>query len=428
MNRWLKVIVIIVFSCTLLFGCDDDDFAPYTNIDYDVSIHLKSNIFVISEAKQELSQIVAEYAKDIPLTYVHYEIYGTKGTAEFQFFGGYENGENRATCITLYVDINTNNVIKINYEDGHGKRMSSVGSREIKQTANINIMDVYNREIADRSLETNECIGITVTDAEIFPYVFIKDNKVSEIEHKDEEGIGTGMAGVMIDENQVFYTTKIVSYTKNNSYVEYPRISGLEEKKENAINKILEDQVLYGAKNYKHKAFVDFSDSNYYYLFKTRIGFVNKDIASFIYTFDRYPVMKLEDDSQGNISRNYGVTIDIKTGKKIELWDFMKIDERLINSNDGSNIKTDYTSAKLPKFHNFKDAFEIYSSKEEKDSYHIFSVEEIIQRLKDKRGETNWYIDDNKNIVFYYGKNRVKIPYSRISDAIYPKYLNALNE
>ena len=126
MNRWLKLVVIIVFSCTLLFGCDDDDFAPYTNIDYDVSIHLKSNIFVISEAKPELSQIVAEYAKDIPLTYVHYEIYGTKGTAEFQFFGGYENGENRATCIILYMDINTNNVTKINYEEGHGKRMASV--------------------------------------------------------------------------------------------------------------------------------------------------------------------------------------------------------------------------------------------------------------------------------------------------------------
>lgn len=425
MNRWLKLTVIIVFFCILLSGCDDD-FAPYTNIDYDVSIHLKSNIFVISEAKQELSRIVDEYAKDMPLTYVHYEIYNTtKGTVEFQFFGGYENGENRATCITLYVDINTNNITKINYEDGHGKRMSSIGSHEIKQTANINTMDVYNSEIMDRFLESDEYVSISVTDADIFSRILTGGN--SDSKAKNEESIGKGLASVMSDDmNQALYRVEIVSDTKNKSYIEYPRVSGIEEKKQNAVNKILEDQVLYGAKDYRHNALVDFSDLNYHYIYKTRIGFANKDIASFVYTFSRYAEKKLADDFQGHISRKYGVTIDMKTGKKIDLWDFMEIDERLINSNDGSNIKTDYASAKLPEFHNFKDAFEVYSSEE--DSYHNRSVEETIEYLKDKRGETNWYIDDNKNIVFYYSKNRVKIPYNRISDVIYPKYLDVLNE
>lgn len=257
--------------------------------------------------------------------------------------------------------------------------------------------------------------------------ILTNDNKVSEVEN--ENRLGKGLASVMSDDmNQILYTAKIVSYRKNNSYVEYPQISGLKKKKQGAINKVLEDQVLYGAKNYEQQTFVDFSDPDYSYIFKTRIGFVNKDIASFIYTFDGYAVRKLEYDLKGHTSRNYGVTIDMRTGKKIELWDFMEIDERLINSNDGSNIKTDYLSVTLPKFHNFKDAFQVYSTEEEKDTYHCWSVKETIRELKDRGDETNWYIDDNKNIVFYYSENHVKIPYEKISDAIYPKYLDALNE
>ena len=166
MNRWLKLIAIIVFSCTLLFGCDNDDFAPYTNIDYDVSIHLKSNIFVISEARQELTQIVAEYAKDMPLTGAEYEIYNTKGTIEFQFFRFYTNGENRAILITLFVDLSTNSVTKINYEDGHAKRVSGP-VYEIKQTENINFLDVYNDKISGKPLENNQCVVIMVTDSEV---------------------------------------------------------------------------------------------------------------------------------------------------------------------------------------------------------------------------------------------------------------------
>ena len=231
------------------------------------------------------------------------------------------------------------------------------------------------------------------------------------------------------NDNQGIYVARIVSYTKNDSHVEYPQINGLKDKKkQDAINKLLKDQVLYGAKNYMHETFVNFSNPDYRYQFKTSIGLVNKDIASFIYTFDGYAVRKLEYDLKGHTSRNYGVTINMKTGKKIELWDFMEIDERLINSDDGSNIETDYASIMIPKFHNFKDAFKIYSSEKEEDGYHLSSVEDTLQRLKDKRGETNWYIDEDKNIDFYCGDNHVKIPYNRISDAIYPKYLDALNE
>lgn len=229
-------------------------------------------------------------------------------------------------------------------------------------------------------------------------------------------------------DNQDNCTAKIVSYTKNRSYIEYPQIDGLEDtKKQEDINKILKNQVVYGAKNYEGETFVDFSNHNYYYIFETGIGLLNKKIASFIYTFDGYGEVELEDGIMRNTYRNYGVTIDMRTGKKIELSDFMEIDERLINSSDGNPIEPDYGRERIPEFHKFKDAFEIYDSKEEEDIYHKWSVEEAIKNLKDYN-ETNWYIDEDKNIVFYYIKNCVKIPYENISDAIYPEYRKALDE
>lgn len=48
--------------------------------------------------------------------------------------------------------------------------------------------------------------------------------------------------------------------------------------------------------------------------------------------------------------------------------------------------------------------------------------------LKDTERETTWYIDENKNINFNLDVNYVKVPYSVISDAIYPKYLAALKK
>ena len=74
---------------------------------------------------------------------------------------------------------------------------------------------------------------------------------------------------------------------------------------------------------------------------------------------------------------DFCITIDMETGKKIELSNFMVIDERLINSSDETHNETDYDSAANPIFHNFKDAFIVYTSKQEKDMYHIYTQQEI---------------------------------------------------
>lgn len=233
-----------------------------------------------------------------------------------------------------------------------------------------------------------------------------------------------------MDNNKANYSTSIVSYTENNSYVEYPCINGLKDKKkQSVINKLLKDQVFLGAKDYENKPFVNFSYPNYRFKYQSGVGLANKYIASFWYSFDGYGEVDLGSEGvMRDTSRFFGITIDMETGKKIDLPDFMVIDKRLINSSDGTHIETDYDSAANPIFHNFKDAFMVYTSKQEKDVYHIYTQQEIIDMLKDTERETTWYIDDNKNINFNLDANYVKIPYSTISDTIYPKYLAALKK
>ncbi|WP_143320601.1 hypothetical protein [Clostridium sp. HBUAS56010] len=234
----------------------------------------------------------------------------------------------------------------------------------------------------------------------------------------------------LVYKNNDSYSTSIITYTKNGSYVAYPQIDDLKDKKkQDKINRLLKDQILFGAKNYMGKYIVDFSYPDYVYEFSSGVGLANEDIASFWYSFNSYGEVIIENEGvMRDTYRFFCITIDMKTGEKIELPDFMIIDERLINSNDGSGIETDYNSEANPVFHNFKDAFMIYTLEQEKDVFHLFTPQEIIDRLMDTQSETNWYIDETKNIVFCSGKSSVKIPYNKISDAIYPKYSKILNK
>lgn len=233
-----------------------------------------------------------------------------------------------------------------------------------------------------------------------------------------------------LNESERNYATNILSYTKNESYIEYPQIENLKnKKKQNAINKLLKDQILFGAKNYLNEPIVNFSDTNYIYKLKSNVGLTNDSISSFYYSLSISPTAKgLKAGIMKNTNRIFGITIDMKTGKKIELSDFMIVDERLIYSTDGSGIETNYESPANPIYHNFKDAFKIYTFEEEKDIFHIFTPQEIINRLTEPNGETDWYIDENKNIVFFSDMIGVDIPYTEISELIYPKYLSKLEK
>lgn len=118
----------------------------------------------------------------------------------------------------------------------------------------------------------------------------------------------------------------------------------------------------------------------------------------------------------------------METGKKIELPEFMVVDRRLINSTDGSNLDTDYNSIARGAYHKFKDLFWVYTTEEEKDYFHRFTPQEVIDRLKNSKEETNWYIDEYKNIIFLNLDDYMEIPYNELADIIYPQYLEILNK
>ncbi|ANU48276.1 hypothetical protein ADH76_11430 [Enterocloster clostridioformis] len=234
---------------------------------------------------------------------------------------------------------------------------------------------------------------------------------------------------VFDDNNDKDYTVIIKSFTENGSYVEYPQVSGLKDKKKQAcINTILKEQVYVGAKDSSYETFVDFSNPEYVYNFKIGVGFISNDVASFLYSFNAYGFFDPDVKVMQNNDRSYGVTIDMQTGKKIELPEFMVVDERLINSTDGSNLDTDYNSIVRGDYHKFKDLFWVYTTEEEKDYFHSYTPQEAMNRLENTKEETIWYIDENKNIVFFNLDDYMEIPYNELAEIIYPQYLESLSK
>lgn len=164
-------------------------------------------------------------------------------------------------------------------------------------------------------------------------------------------------------------------------------------------------------------------------LANNREGDVSVIIKSFTEngSYVEYPQIKGLGDRKKQERMNALLEEQVYTGAKIELTDFIQVDGRLIQSTDGSNEETDFNSAVQPSFHKFQDLFRIYTSEEEKDAYHIFSPQEIIDILTNPEGESLWYIDEYKRIVFIWDDNAIEIPYNQIAEIIYPQYLESLN-
>lgn len=226
--------------------------------------------------------------------------------------------------------------------------------------------------------------------------------------------------------NGTDYSVNIESYNLNGSHIEYPQVNGMDcVALQDKINKLLKKEITAGAINEMIDKVVDFSRTNVEYQFKSGIGFTNKNIASFWYSFVCY-----DKNSIGAPYWFYTITINMNTGKKIELWDFMNIDENLINSGIKDKPKPDYNGVFSPQLYTFKDAFEIYSLPKEKDSFHQNTPDYIISELKDPNYTTIWLIAKNKDLQFYsdWTKSIVTIPFSQLKDSIHPKYLKLLEE
>lgn len=116
--------------------------------------------------------------------------------------------------------------------------------------------------------------------------------------------------------------------------------------------------------------------------------------ASFVYSFE---FIDPSSTVTGMNHRYFYITINMKTGERIYLTDFMEVDDRLINSGVPGAPEPDYNGVVTPTFYRFKDAFSIYTSDGERDSYHTNTPEWIIETLKDKSAETKWFIEKNKD-------------------------------
>ena len=133
----------ITFLIVILSTSCDDDWEPYTNVNYDINYQLNGDIFQLSEIESELFSLVCEYDDNVKLTYAEFE-FKTKnyGVAEFEFFREYKIGTKYyGVLITLYANLYTKTVYKLNYEEGRGNVVRGNISRIGR--ADDNAYDVY---------------------------------------------------------------------------------------------------------------------------------------------------------------------------------------------------------------------------------------------------------------------------------------------
>ena len=205
---FIIVISLIVYN----FIINNEDFAPYTNEEYNESYDITSDIYDVTVVKYELTPIVEKYEEGVKLTYVQYDIEENSKMAEFQFYKDDYNGKNMACIITAIVDIDAKKITKIKYEKGNGKRVSGY-STEINISENLS--DYINPK---------ENIQITIRNQDI---ILMKDGQ--RIEKEDfiknvTNNLGTskfdGYEGIVteINSNNITFENK----SQNRKYlIEY---------------------------------------------------------------------------------------------------------------------------------------------------------------------------------------------------------------
>lgn len=113
------------------------------------------------------------------------------------------------------------------------------------------------------------------------------------------------------------------------------------------------------------------------------------------------------------------IVFDIKTGKRMDLSDFVTLDRRIVDYKAKNYQKPEYDGVARSIFYSFMDAFRVYENKI--DEYHNeINVEEAIKSLKS--GSIEWAIDKNKSlflISYQWDDSCIDIPYSYIKDFAY---------
>lgn len=128
----LKIIFKLILIGTLMtgvVGCDNnDDFAPYTNYDKELDISISGYQSCIFDITDEVTQIAQKYTEGVELTYAIIifkdaeQIAAQQGNIQFDFYKEHET-KNQITRVLLNYNMSTHKVDKLNFEQGHGKRV-----------------------------------------------------------------------------------------------------------------------------------------------------------------------------------------------------------------------------------------------------------------------------------------------------------------
>lgn len=206
----LFFIVVGIFFYKLIIN--NDDFAPYTNKEYNDSYELKNDIYNLPLTKYELTEIAQKYEKGVKLTYAQYDINENSKTAKFEFYTDDYGEKNMACIVTLYVNIDDEKVTKVKYEKGHGKRVSGQSS-EIDISENLS--DFINQ---------NDDIQIVIRKQDIIlrqdGQIIEKEDFVKNITNNLGENKYGGYEGIVteINSNNITFEDK----SKNRKYlIEY---------------------------------------------------------------------------------------------------------------------------------------------------------------------------------------------------------------
>ncbi len=174
-----------------------------------------------------------------------------------------------------------------------------------------------------------------------------------------------------IDNQNVSYTIKKKSYTKNKISIEYPQISGLDNDVQEKWNKFIEDYTL---KNIKELSANDVYEENYEV--KTES---DKLISILVNTYTNI------DGSPYPSSYKRTYNIDLTNGNNVRIKDSGKVAEYVSNLIEGKNYTVDGDN-------DLKDAFKEYIS-----STYNANKEELTETIN------NYDLDVDKELDYDYG-------------------------
>lgn len=163
LNSFFTIILIVVllFTAYTVFNWieNDDDWAPYTEKKFDTTYNISSDVFNLSQLKEETTAIAQIYEKDVKLTKAEYYLENSHtGLITLEFYRNFPP-KNKACTIEMKIDIATKKIYSIRYRKGHGK---VIGGHENE------IIDTLDTDILSYLNDDNKNISISILNYGVY--------------------------------------------------------------------------------------------------------------------------------------------------------------------------------------------------------------------------------------------------------------------